>query len=88
MDLRVPVPDELVEAVARRVLELLNEHGPNGSEPWIGVEEAATHIGASKHRVYALCSARRIPHERDGSRLLFRKSELDEWVRSGGGRRP
>ena len=27
-----------------------------------------------------LASARRVPHERDGSRLLFRRSDLDSWV--------
>jgi excisionase family DNA binding protein len=40
-----------------------------------------------KSRIYDLVSARRIPHERDGSRLLFRRSALDGWVTSGGGRR-
>jgi len=32
-------------------------------------------------------SADRLPVERDGSALIARKSELDAWVRAGGGKR-
>jgi hypothetical protein len=41
-----------------------------------------------RSRVYALTSARRIPVHRDGSALIARRSELDSWLRAGGGRRP
>jgi excisionase family DNA binding protein len=56
--------------------------------PWLDVEGAAKHLACPRSRIYALVSARRIPHHKDGSRLLFRREELDEWVRMGGGRRP
>jgi excisionase family DNA binding protein len=56
--------------------------------PWLDVAAAAQHLACPRSRIYALVSARRIPHHKDGSRLLFRREELDEWVRTGGGRRP
>lgn len=87
MELAVAVPSQLVEAVARRAAELLAEWSA-GPEPWIGVPAAAEHIAAPVSRIYALASAGRIPHVKDGSRLLFRRSTLDAWLDAGGGVRP
>lgn len=81
----LPVPADLVEALAEAVAERLDRPGP---EPWIDVEAAAEHLSCNADRIYALTSARRIPFEKDGSRLLFRRSELDAWVQAGGGLRP
>jgi excisionase family DNA binding protein len=87
MVLSVPVPEGFVEQVATRVAEILGAREPL-PEPWVGVREAAEHLACPKSRIYALVSARRIPHRRDGSRLLFRRSELDAWLEAGGARRP
>jgi excisionase family DNA binding protein len=48
----------------------------------------AEHLSCGRSRVYALVSAGRIPYRKDGSRLLFRRSELDGWLAGGGGVRP
>ena len=62
---------------------------PVSQEGWLrGADEIASYIGSPRSRVYALVSARRIPVQRDGSALVARRSELDSWVRSGGGKRP
>ncbi len=68
--------------------ELLAERTSTDAEAWVGVAEAASHLGCPKSRIYALASAHRISHEKDGSRLPFKRSLLDEWVRRGGGKRP
>ena len=61
-----------------RLRELVdNDHGP---EPWVGVEAAAAHLGCKRQRIYDLVHQEAIPHRRDGSRLLFRLSELDDWL--------
>ena len=86
--LSLAVPDDLVEALAERVADLLSAREPDGPEPWIAVAAAAEHLACAPARIYALASARRIPHERDGSRLLFRRSDLDAWLAQGGGIRP
>jgi excisionase family DNA binding protein len=86
--LAVSVPVEFVEAVAVRVADLLAERANAAPEPWIGVEQAAAHLACGRSRLYALTSAGRIPYRKDGSRLLFRASELDGWLAGGGGIRP
>lgn len=79
----------MIEAIAERVAELLAERGAQRQDDgWLDAKGAAAHIGAPVSRIYALVSADRIPHERDGSRLLFRRSDLDSWIQRGGGRRP
>jgi excisionase family DNA binding protein len=55
---------------------------------WLAVDAAAAHLACPKSRLYALVSAGRIPFHKDGSRLLFRRDELDAWVRNGGAKRP
>lgn len=85
------IADELVEQIAHRAAQLLAEQ--RAEEPqddgWLrGAERIATYIDAPRSRVYALVSARRIPVHHDGSALVARRSELDEWLLSGGGRRP
>lgn len=56
---------------------------------WLrGADQIAAYIGSPRSRVYALASARRIPVERDGSALIAHTTALDEWLRSGGGKRP
>jgi excisionase family DNA binding protein len=83
----IEVPKKLIDAIAERVVSLLSERVESEPERWIGVDQAAVHLACPKSRIYDLVSARRIPHERDGSRLLFRRADLDEWVSSRGGKR-
>jgi excisionase family DNA binding protein len=63
----------LADLVAAR----LEHHGP---EAWVGVSEAAAHLACKPQRIYNLVHARAIPHRKDGSRVLFRFSELDAWL--------
>ena len=85
---RLTLDDETLDALAELVADRVAGAGDEGPEPWIDVEEAAAHLACPRSRIYALVSARRIPHERDGSRLLFRRSVLDAWVEAGGAKRP
>jgi excisionase family DNA binding protein len=82
--------DETLMTLADRLVPILASRiGPDEHAfPWLDVEGAAKHLACPRSRVYALVSARRIPHYKDCSRLLFRREELDDWVRAGGGRRP
>jgi excisionase family DNA binding protein len=84
---------ELSDADLDRLAELLaprlgSQAPATEGSPWLGVDDAATYLGCPRSRIYALVSARRIPHCRDGSRLLFDRTELDAWVRAGGAKRP
>jgi excisionase family DNA binding protein len=75
--------DKLAPLLADRLVQ------PLSGEGWLrGADEIAGYIGSPRSRVYALASARRIPVQRDGSALVARRSELDSWLESGGGKRP
>ena len=82
---QLQVPPELIETVAQRAAEILKDQLSH--DEWMDVGEAADYLRCPRSRIYALTSAGRIPHHRDGARLLFRKSELDAWVEHGGARR-
>lgn len=87
--LAIPVDPAFLEVVASRVADMLAEREPD-PEPWIDVKRAAEHLSCPPGRIYALAGTTppRIPVHRDGSRLLFRRSELDEFVAAGGAKRP
>lgn len=64
------------EALAR----LRELTGGDAVEAWVGVEQAAEHLGCKPQRIYNLVHARAIPYRKEGSRLLFRLSDLDGWL--------
>ena len=74
--------DDLVERVAGRVAEMLADRlaVPAPGSPWLNVEEAGEYLRCRPKRIYDLVSQRRIPAHRDGSRLLFRRDELDVYI--------
>jgi len=82
--LNIELPPELIEAIAKRAAELVEPQ----ADVWLSVAEAADHLRCTRSRIYSLVSARRIPHHKDGSRVLFRRSELDRWVEQGGAKCP
>jgi hypothetical protein len=86
------------ERVAAALAGLQSRQQPAAEPEWIrGAKAIAKRIGdvdddgkPKPGRVYALAECRppRIPVYRDGSILVARGSELDAWVRAGGGKRP
>jgi hypothetical protein len=81
--------DEALDLLAERLAPRLGIAAPAADDGWLrGAEAIAGYIDAPKSRIYALSSAGRLPVERDGSSLIARRSELDRWVRDGGGKRP
>jgi excisionase family DNA binding protein len=89
-ELTVALPDELLEVVARRAADILAERQGNevAGDGFLDVVGASEFLSCPKSRLYSLVSAGRIPHHRDGSRLLFDRAELRTYVHSGGARRP
>jgi excisionase family DNA binding protein len=75
--------DALVEQVAGRVAELLAARlpaAPAPTSPWLNVDEAADYLRCTRKRMYDLVSQSRVTVHRDGSRLLFRREDLDEYL--------
>jgi excisionase family DNA binding protein len=89
LDVVFRVTDAQVEQIAQQAAELLAREPTGQQGGWLrGAEQIAAYIDCPRSRVYALASAGRIPVERDGTGLIARRSELDAWIRGGGGKRP
>lgn len=55
----------------------------NYTESWIGIEDAAKHLGVTKDTVRTWIKKTDIPAHKIGKLWKFKLSELDEWVKSG-----
>jgi excisionase family DNA binding protein len=78
--------DQLAALLAPRLAAL---SGKDTGDAWLrGAGEIAGYLACPTSRVYALSSAGRLPVQRDGSNLVARKSDLDDWIANGGGNRP
>lgn len=55
----------------------------NITENWIGIAEAAEHLGVTKDSIRNWIKKTDIPAHKVGKLWKFKKSELDEWVMSG-----
>jgi excisionase family DNA binding protein len=53
-------------------------------EPWVSVEEVASHLGVAKDSVYRWIENKGMPAHRVGRLWKFKISEVDEWVHAGG----
>lgn len=80
--LTLPIPPELVEAIARRSAELVLERiGEAAARPeLLTPEQAAEFLCCDVQRIYDLCSDGRLHRYKDGARLLISRSELEEYV--------
>lgn len=55
----------------------------NYIEAWIGIEDAAKHLGVTKDTIRNWIKKTDIPSHKIGKLWKFKRSELDEWVKSG-----
>jgi excisionase family DNA binding protein len=87
-DLAIPVPEDVVEAIAERatalVLERLRTEWPEPDRPrWLyGAQAAADYLQMPVGRIQKWTAAKRIPHHRlDGEqRVSYRTDEIDAWL--------
>lgn len=84
----MPNPFEALEKRLSVIQDLLIEikHGttqtPSPDETG-GLSLAREVTGLSNARIYALVSARAIPHAKRGNRLYFNRAELVAWIKQG-----
>lgn len=73
-DVRAAVRDEVAQILAST---------SNHTTDVGGLALAGEITGLSKSRIYALVSARQIPHSKLGNKLYFNRAELLTWVALG-----
>ena len=57
-------------------------------ESWVGIADVAAHLSVARDSIYRWVDTKDSPAHRVGRLLRFRLSEVDEWVRTGGGSDP
>ncbi|MGI8731070.1 MAG: helix-turn-helix domain-containing protein [Solirubrobacteraceae bacterium] len=81
----IVAPPELVDAIAEAVVAKLATAQPAATtDGYLCVAGAARFLAAPKSRVYDLVQLGRLTPLRDGRRLLFRRSDIVDYVESGG----
>jgi len=82
--LTLPLDDpSLADAIKAEVARQLAEHAAQAS-PWLRAAEAAEYLRCPLSRIRKLTMTRQLPVHRDGSRVLYRRDELDAFVQAGG----
>ena len=84
-ELRLHVPEELLDALAELVAARVGEQLPARVEsPWLDFEGARAYLRFSRDQLYKLTAARAIPFRkrRGGQGLLFHRDELDRWLQA------
>lgn len=71
--------DNLVMLIGELIARM-DETPSDGSDIIGNMDDCARWIKKSPSTIYKLTSTKRIPHIRNGKRLLFKKAEIEEWL--------
>jgi len=78
------VDERALDALAQRVAALVIEQLERpGRSPWLNADEAAEHLRCPVSRIRKLTMTGELPAHRDGRRVLYRRDDLDRYVRQG-----
>jgi excisionase family DNA binding protein len=50
---------------------------------WLSVDEIGEYLGVTRETIYAWLSKKGLPGHRVGRLWKFKRTEIDEWVRTG-----
>jgi excisionase family DNA binding protein len=80
----LPIPDELIDALARRVAEMVLAEMEDDLRPsqgrWLRAKDAAEYLGWTRSALYSRVHSQSIPHYKVENMLLFKRDELDRWL--------
>jgi excisionase family DNA binding protein len=77
----VTLTPEQEEALVTLVAERLRDDQDDG---FLDVRGAAEYLSTTPKGIYAAVARQKLPHDRQGGRLLFDRRELRDWVKGGG----
>ena len=66
----------------KRVQMRTRTTNPTRACDWMTIDDLAKYIGQPKSVIYQLTSAKKIPYYRPSKRLLFKQTEIDQWIES------
>lgn len=75
-----PIVENSVKSALSDLAIFDNEAVPSD---FLNAEEAAEFLQLSIHTLYGKTSKREIPHTKRGKKLLFKRSELEQWIDQG-----
>jgi len=89
MDAQIIFPPEMLEALSKKIFELLIPHLQSPRDEILNVEETAKLVGKSKEQIYQWVnnSAHDLsdfPFWKAGKSLRFSKNELITWMKNNG----
>jgi excisionase family DNA binding protein len=69
-----------------RQLSTTSTQSAQATDCWMSLDELCEYLPGkpAKATIYGKVHLREIPHKKDGKRLIFRKSEIDEWLNAKG----
>ena len=84
----ITTPEELQELIQEAVQAAFRDQGQAvtsnaDTRKYLTIDEAAAYLNLAKQTVYGFTSTRAIPFIKRAKRLLFVKSDLDEWLAEG-----
>jgi excisionase family DNA binding protein len=80
MDVVVTLTDEQIDAIAQRAAAICAHTQTSSTPTWLNTADAADYIAAKPGRVHDLVQLGKLQPRRDGRRLLFRRSDLDDYL--------
>lgn len=84
--INISIPEHLLQGLIEdEVRKIIRERAETqlNSDRVMDAEEAAEYLHISRTTLWRKCSERNLPHSKNGSKLMFLKSDLDEWVKNG-----
>lgn len=79
--MRLALEPSDIEAIASRVADLI---AAPESSPWLNTQGAAEYMACPISRIRKLTMTNALPSYLEGGRRLYRRSELDAFIASGG----
>jgi len=75
--------DEVIEQIAQRAAAIVAGSATQSLSPWLDTKSAAQHLCCGSDRIHDLVQLGKLTPRRDGRRLLFRVTDLDDYLEDG-----
>ena len=77
--------NDRLDSIERLLLEKQNGNLDSGQPQWFNLDEVINYDPAKRTKPtwYSMVSRGQVPYHKSGNRLMFLKSEIDEWLKSG-----